>query len=116
MSWMFMVFHTPLVSGVHVAVILFPSLKTFPGFGSEGVGSAKATNTRDKIKVGKARENIEVAFSEKKVEQSRWGFFGSFVSRQRRDKYKRVTGGKERVEWEKDEARRKATRRSSVEY
>jgi len=76
---MFMVFHTPVESGVHVAVILFPSLKTFPGFGSEGVGSAKATNTRDKIKVGKARENIEAAISMKKVEQSRGGCRGKKI-------------------------------------
>jgi len=62
-SSMFMVFHGEgvFVSGVHVAVILLPSLKTFPGLGSEGVGSAKATNARDKMKVGNAKENIEAA-------------------------------------------------------
>jgi len=66
-----MVFHGPpaTVSGVHVAVILLPALKTSPGLGSEGVGSAKAANARDKMKAGKRRENIEAAFSTKQMMQ-----------------------------------------------
>jgi len=37
----FITFHTPLVSGVHAKVHCPPSLKTSPGPGAEGTGSAE---------------------------------------------------------------------------
>jgi len=65
---MFITFQGPavFVSGVHDAVILLPSLKRFPGFGSKGTRSAKAANARDNMKVGKAKENIEA------VQRRKW--------------------------------------------
>jgi hypothetical protein len=59
MSWMFITFHSPEVSGVHAIWQVLPSLKTCPGLGLEGVGSAKATNAKDRTKAEKVpRENI----------------------------------------------------------
>jgi hypothetical protein len=59
MSWMFIVFHCPVESGVHAMSQLLPALKTCPGLGVEGTGSAKATNAKDKTKAGRVpRENI----------------------------------------------------------
>jgi hypothetical protein len=54
-----MVFQMPVVSGVH-RMVHWPSvLKTVPGAGPVGLGSANASNAVDKIKVGIARrENI----------------------------------------------------------
>jgi hypothetical protein len=58
MSWMFIVFHRPVVSGVQSISQLLPSLKTCPG-AVVGVGSAKTTKATDRMKAGKVpRENI----------------------------------------------------------
>lgn len=57
MSSMLSVFHAPEASAAHAMLQVEPSVKRSPGPGSEGVGSAKATNTADKIKVGRARRD-----------------------------------------------------------
>lgn len=65
MSSMFIVFQVPVESGVHPIVQAEPGLKTSPGPGDEGVGSAKTTNAMDKTKVGKAtRKNIGIEAKE----------------------------------------------------
>src|ERR1700761_7699574 len=74
MSSMSRVFHTPVGSGVHWMVQGEPSLKTAPGLGARGTGSAKATNRVDKIKVRKAgRDNMTKSGKKKgeKNEQTR---------------------------------------------
>ena len=59
MSSILSVFQIPVGSEVHAMLQVAPSLKTSPGLGSVGVGSAKASKTADKIKVGRARrENM----------------------------------------------------------
>jgi len=72
MSSMLSVFQTPEASGVHAMWQVEPSLKISPGPGSEGVGSAKATNTADKIKVGRTRrDNMANGDDIKKIEKVR---------------------------------------------
>jgi hypothetical protein len=56
---MYMVVQVLVVSGVHVIRHWPPDLKTVPGEGPVGLGSANASNAVDKMKVGIARrENI----------------------------------------------------------
>lgn len=71
MSSMSSFFHTPVVSGVHWMVQGEPSLKTAPGLGARGTGSAKATNRVDKIKVRRAgRDNMTKGGNKKKSENN----------------------------------------------
>jgi hypothetical protein len=79
MSSMLSVFQVPVESGVHAMLQVAPSLKTSPGLGSEGVGSAKANKTADKTKVGRARREDENMRK------------GGVKSKSRRRVFKRVT-------------------------
>lgn len=91
MSWMFITFHSPDESGVHAIWQVLPALKTCPGLGAEGVGSAKATKAKDRTKAEKVpRENI----SNKRLRQRVTG--GSKTKKKDGEKAKigRERGGK----------------------
>jgi hypothetical protein len=61
MSSMFIVFHSPVGSGVHPIAQVPPSSSICPGSGIVGLGLAKTTNAKDKTKAEKApRENIGI--------------------------------------------------------
>jgi len=59
-SWMFIVFHCPVVSASQRISQGLPSLKTFPGSGLVGLGVAETNDAKeDRTKAVKApRENI----------------------------------------------------------
>jgi hypothetical protein len=61
MSSMFIVFHSPVGSGVHPIAQVPPSSSICPGSGIVGLGVATTTNAKDKTKAEKApRENIGI--------------------------------------------------------
>lgn len=54
-NWMIIVFHTPVVSGFQLMEQAWPSMKTSPGPGLVGSGSACANRAADEAKMVNAR-------------------------------------------------------------